>query len=383
MKNLINLAKALSALNLSKEAATVAALARNNYSAIRSFAGSHLRRMETSERFEGLEGKLTDDMWVLWVAEDLADKLSLHSPAFIGASDRDPFMYSYGSYAFSASNDNGESVVLKIGPANEIGPYKKIIDIFGANPPSIIPKVFEAKTFDEIGYTPPEGISKPFSYIIMEELEKMPSNMSHLLQSFSSYGESLRLLLDNPGAMTTIIQKCCDLIRADLNNYYASHNPESSAEDNVVATNNLLGLFSEKIWNKIKTNNSINYSSKDIKKIAEDIFGPYINGENIKIIANEFSNNLLDILEKIPTAEDYSANTVLGKKIKTALDELRGLGINPNDLHSDNIMIRPDTGEIVISDLGHFTFAGPVSYGGEKTEKVHTDAVQKTEKVYR
>ena len=46
MKNLIKLAKALSVLNLNKEAATVAALARNNSSAIQSFAGSQLRRMQ-------------------------------------------------------------------------------------------------------------------------------------------------------------------------------------------------------------------------------------------------------------------------------------------------------------------------------------------------
>lgn len=372
MKNLIKLAKALSVLNLNKEAATVAALARNNSSAIQSFAGSQLRRMQVSERLEGHEGILSNDAWALWVAEDLSDKLSLHSPAFIGASDRDPFVYSYGAYAFSASNDNGESVVLKIGPADEIGPYKKIIDMFGANPPSIVPKVFEAKTFAEIGYVPPEGISKPFSYIIMEELEKMPANMSEFLQSPAASDESFRILMDTPGAMSNIIQKCCDESKQLLNKCLAINNPTNAGE----LTDDLMALFSEKIFNKIKfykSSNDFNYLLKDIYRVSENVFLNYIDNKKIIEFNLSFEVILKNKLSLSPVRNNYDVDTSLGKKVKTALIKLKNLGINPNDLHEENIMIRPNTGEIVISDLGHFTFdRSAVNYEEMKTEKVFT-----------
>jgi len=31
------------------------------------------------------------------------------------------------------------------------------------------------------------------------------------------------------------------------------------------------------------------------------------------------------------------------------------MNINPDDLHGNNIMMRPETGELVLADLGHFT----------------------------
>ena len=38
-----------------------------------------------------------------------------------------------------------------------------------------------------------------------------------------------------------------------------------------------------------------------------------------------------------------------------ALDDLKSMNINPSDVHGNNIMIRPETGELVLADLGHFT----------------------------
>ena len=51
-------------------------------------------------------------------------------------------------------------------------------------------------------------------------------------------------------------------------------------------------------------------------------------------------------------------------RVKEAIDALSSYGIYASDLHRENIMIRPSTGELVISDIGHFMV---VDSKGEET----------------
>jgi hypothetical protein len=43
------------------------------------------------------------------------------------------------------------------------------------------------------------------------------------------------------------------------------------------------------------------------------------------------------------------------RELMTAIEDLKSMNINPDDLHGNNIMMRPETGELVLADLGHFT----------------------------
>jgi hypothetical protein len=43
------------------------------------------------------------------------------------------------------------------------------------------------------------------------------------------------------------------------------------------------------------------------------------------------------------------------KELVRALDDLKALNVKPSDVHGNNIMLRPETGELVLADLGHFT----------------------------
>ena len=43
------------------------------------------------------------------------------------------------------------------------------------------------------------------------------------------------------------------------------------------------------------------------------------------------------------------------RELVGALDDLKSMKISPSDVHGNNIMLRPETGELVLADLGHFT----------------------------
>ena len=42
------------------------------------------------------------------------------------------------------------------------------------------------------------------------------------------------------------------------------------------------------------------------------------------------------------------------KELIVAINKLIEIDIEPSDLHGNNIMIRPGSGELVLADLGHF-----------------------------
>jgi hypothetical protein len=54
------------------------------------------------------------------------------------------------------------------------------------------------------------------------------------------------------------------------------------------------------------------------------------------------------------SAAEYDLNIPGAKQFSEAIRELKALGIKPGDVHKGNIMIRPDTNEIVIFDVGGF-----------------------------
>ena len=330
---------------------------------------SKLKRLQLAERSELTESPNprdidSTDAWMMTVAHDLSEILGLHHPAFIGFSGvRGRF--ASGAYAFSASNDSGESVVLKIGLAVEIRPYQKIMDLFGDNPPSIIPRIYAAGYFEDIGYKPPVKLANDFGYIVMEELESMPSNMAHFLQEFGSEGESLRVLKDYGTLLLDLVNGSIDSIDELLERCLTKEKDGSPKEEILDKKLDLLNKLKEICFFKIKSLNSLGYNNldkdgKDIYDIFQDIFDKVL-GEDLKKgdiedLSLRAARALLSEVNLTPVNSSYNLNTPLGKHFKEARRELDDFGIDPRDLHADNIMLRPGTGEIVICDLGHFGF---------------------------
>ena len=237
------------------------------------------------------------------------------------------------------------------------------MDLFGDDPPSIIPRIYAAGYFEDIGYKPPTRLANDFGYIVMEELESMPSNMAHFLQEFGSESESLRILKDHGTLLLDIVNGSIDSIAESLEN---SLTKDGSTKEEVFDKKlDLLNKLKEVCFFKIKSLNSLGYNGldkdgKDIYDIFQDIFtkvlGEDLKKGDIEDLSLRATRALLSEVNLTPVDSSYNLNTPLGKHFKEARRELDDLGIDPRDLHAENIMLRPGTGEIVISDLGHFGF---------------------------
>ena len=353
MKKLIKLARIINDSGFYDEAEQLISL------------GSKIKRLQLAERSEVVprpEPKNIDSInaWMLAVAADLSKKLGVHTPAFLGSSGRD--LYGRGAYAFSVSKDEGKSLVLKIGLAGELEPYKKILEKFGDKPPSILPVIYQAATFDEIGYEPPpSGLSSKFGVILMEELIPMPPNMAEFLQNRGGEEESFRILKDSGSELAEIINSSAEKNKSFLEFQLRRTNlSDKEAEDRA---KELLMTFKEEAFFGLKKATSlvtggINPGGKDlyaiIREISAPIFGSYLKKRAVEEVADGFTTILLSKMAEAPADSGYTLNTALGKHFSGALRELEDLGIEPKDLHADNIMLRPETYEIVISDLGHF-----------------------------
>lgn len=353
MKKLITLSNLLRKKSLHREAGLIIRLASN------------LKRLELAEVSEEPLGEIGPrdiagtDSWMKWVAHDLSEILGLHAPTFLGSSARDRF--GRGAYAFSASNDAGESVVLKIGLAGEIRPYQKAMRMFGEDPPSIFPRIYAAGFFDDIGYKPPVNLANDFGYIVMEELEPMPKDMAKFLQDLGSSSESFRFITENKNELRRLINLSAERIDSSLKNKITS--PLLSEDEVNQKVGEYLSDYKEALWNK-----SFEWKGSDNREVFSDLIyhdfyhtlNDILRGELTTVEINNLSERaaagFLSELNSAPVQSSYKLNTPLGRHFSKSIEELEEMGIEPGDLHADNIMLRPETGEIVISDLGHFGF---------------------------
>jgi hypothetical protein len=327
--------------------------------------GSGIKRLQLAERPEVMTIPEAEDIrsindWMLTVAAEVSEILGVHTPAFLGSSGRN--LYGRGAYAFSVSNDEGKSRVLKIGLAGELEPYKKIKERFGDKPPSILPVIYQAASFDEIGYEPPpSGLRNSFGVILMEELVPMPPNMAEFLQNRGGEEESFRILKDSGSELVEIINSSAEKNRSFLEFQLRKMKlSDKEAEDKA---GELLMTFKEEVFFGLKkatnlVSGGLNPGGKDlytiIREISTPIFGGHLKKQIVEEVADGFTRILLMKLSDAPADSEYNLNTALGKHFRKSIRELEDLGIDPRDLHADNIMLRPETYEIVISDLGHF-----------------------------
>ena len=349
MKKLIKLARIINDSGLYDEAEQLISL------------GSKIKRLQLAERPEVMTKPEAKDIqsindWMLTVAAEVSEILGVHTPAFLGSSGRD--LYGRGAYAFSVSNDEGKSRVLKIGLAGELEPYKKIQEKFGDKPPSILPVIYQAATFDEIGYEPPpSGLRNSFGVILMEELVPMPPNMAEFLQNKGGEEESFRILKDSGSELAEIINSSAEKNKSFLEfQLRRTKLSDKEAEDKA---KELLITFKEEAFFGLKKATRLEIGGGEdlytiIREISAPIFGSYLKKQAVEEVADGFTSILLSKMADAPADSGYTLNTALGKHLSGALRELEDLGIEPKDLHADNIMLRPETYEIVISDLGHF-----------------------------
>ncbi len=398
MHNEINLlAKILKSLNI-LEYKKVLKIASNLYHS------SDLKRFQMPDD-EMIDDEIIDEKsWMLYVARDLSEILELHSPAFIGRSK---------AYAWSASNNEGHPVIMKIIPRVEIDIYKKIMNIKKTHNISILPEIYDVKDFKEIPYNPPhintgyDGSQSEYSsdydsdydsdyhsdydsdndnnissemtgVVIMEELVKAPEDVvDYILHGIlpgdnGAYYNNLRYYFSNNQSLlmiaSDISEKIYNYMKNISNNSYESLNIELNNLKS--ETHNFLYNELKKIKHRYEKNlESDHYIDNVFEKFYNFFINDFLKKSNIlnKILESELDKvkkEIKKIFEKTLYDESPSKTPSVFKDrdptgFAEGMKKIDELNIIPYDLNDDNIMMRPESGEIVISDVGHFAVGDP------------------------
>jgi hypothetical protein len=244
-------------------------------------------------------------------------------------------------------------------------------------------------------YNPPKKDSTTkFAVVVMEELEKMPSDMVSLyFSNIIDSEEGITLFVNDKEALRSLISEHVKLyIMPMISNNTEFKDDYSAAEGSYLlnAISNNIKLYIEDILVKnvdklfIKPGYSNfyielaieNLSIKAIQRSLDEFSNKITVIDELKIVedtAYEFAHTITNkfIFSKVITSTPSPKRKLLSSRfdsignVKKAIDALSDFGILANDLHQDNIMIRPSTGDLVISDVGHFMVQG------SKTEKTY------------
>lgn len=307
------------------------------------------------DRFEERKEKIDK------IAKDVASVLNLVDIRFLARSPR-----LQGAYTYSAVDSKYRNVILKIQSTDEIGGYSNVQQIRSEVSPATrnhLPIIFIVKTLKSLGIDDNDSLCA----IVMERLEELPGNMFELISASPVRSKiSFNALIRDRKAFTMIIDNIIELTRKSiidvlkvvqrkididveisrLRNMLISASLSIVEPSDSKASSSIIQALMSQINNKIDlwcTGLGIRDSlEKDILK-----------SEYEKLLKFKLSSRAVP---KEPLIQNPGAlGNISGiKELISAIDELKSMNIKPQDLHGNNIMLRPETGELVIADLGHF-----------------------------
>lgn len=299
------------------------------------------------------------------LAKEVSKKINLTNPKVLG---RGAFASAYLCY-----DKNNLSVVLKIIPKQELNNYLKLKKIREIAPKKIkksLLKIYENGDTKDHNY----------AYIVTEYLEKLPETLGTILKGTYAYGdtytEPLRFALKTK-AFHISIQKALDEAFSWLKNRTISQdNKKESAMENIFTMENELKLIiAERIFSKLnielKNESNDNYEHilskcmnyafmqdskvKDIfSKIPSIFFEEFVEITILSLLTDVRRSAVKTNFTEIDNETNILKNIEPNKSFIEALEWLKEKGLKWRDLHEDNIMFRPNTGDIVISDFGLF-----------------------------
>lgn len=366
MKKLVKIANSLDKKNLIKEAdlldSIICKLAIND------------SRFFTDEELESNKSFFNDKFNIIkLIADKVCEELNLNTPMFLGSG--------YTAYAFSASDEYGDNVVIKIMTIDRLSRYKEIYENDDYDHP-ILPKIFDIKelndlylNFDELkkeiynDYISP--IIENYGVVIMEELEPIDKSLGKLLgESLISNDYNYRIFIEGSKEFVDLKDNLISNIDRYLTRLDINPKTQRDIIENIFVLFNTLLNKTEDInsfnfhykFNEIYSN-FIEYIKEKLNSYKDKIFINY-KDKIFKYIDNELSNffnSLIIIVSK--DSEEMDSSGIPGQKnFIEQVNSLKYMGITPSDIHSENIMIRPSTGEFVISDIGHFKFHSLFEY---------------------
>ena len=304
------------------------------------------------------------------VAEDVADKLGLADIRYLSRSKR-----LYGAYTYSAVDERNENVILKIQPKNELDGYVRAQQLIARLPDRVarhMPVIYKIRTLDELGVRPPFddfGSPEELGVIVMERLEELPGNMYDLItQPATRSMHSLESLVRDREAFAAVIDDAL-LKSKRVVDAAVTGAPRNSSV--VEETDRLRKMLVSVSYNLSVTSQSggIMLSTIDgLRDAVVEKIGLWYRAlgvtrpGTIQSLAQMIMSSITSLLgrravPKEPTKEPAGPlGRISGvRDLVRALDDLKSLNVSPSDVHGNNIMLRPETGELVLADLGHFT----------------------------
>lgn len=274
----------------------------------------------------------------------------------------------YGAYTYAVVDNNYRNVILKIQSIDEMEGYKNIQKIRNESSEVIknhLPIIFSVNTLRSLGiHIPDESLCA----IVMERLEELPGNLYDLISSSPGRSKiSLNALLNDRDAFTSLIDKIMSKLNQSIINIIKSSPLQVDANIQTSVLRRTLISISRSLDALADDNKDKLNITSSLLQLVNDKIDLWCSGLNVtdsalqSILKIDFSNFLkFELSSRAVPREPMSQNPgTLGvikgiKPLIAAIEELKHKNIVPQDLHGNNIMIRPDTGELVISDLGHF-----------------------------
>lgn len=301
-----------------------------------------------------------------------ARELGLSNLKFISKSKRFA-----GAHAFLAINEKHENVVLKIQSVDEITGYKKVQQMASVLPPDVanhLPTIYHVKPLQALlrGHKGAHFDKlEDFCAIVMERLEELPGNLFDLITKSPRKSEqSLNALLNDRKAFMKVVDNAVNqkipMITSILGRYSIHKNV--NIDDAIEQLKLQIGRAMYSSASRQTSNDPTLVINGLVKQTQEEIelwclgngisdkapFGSYNISKQISdAISSSLSRRAIPIEPKRERAGPLGHIKGIDKLL-IAVKKLELLGIMPSDLHGNNIMLRPDSGELVFADLGYF-----------------------------
>jgi hypothetical protein len=304
------------------------------------------------------------------LAAEVSKKLGLVDVRYLSRSKR-----MRGAYTYSAVDERNNNVVLKIQPADELTGYIRAQQAISKLPPSAarhLPVIYKVRKLTDLGISDPvDEFGKPeeIGVIVMERLDPLPGNMFDLITEPATKSmRSLESLLHDRQAFNDMIDEAMKKSERAIASAISSADHPVDRDEEFERLRKMLRSVSYDPSVTDQDEDAMISAIDGLSSVVWDKVNLWCHGLGIKrrgaaqSLTQMIMSSMSTLLGRraVPKEPMKDIAGPLGKlrgvrELVKAIDSMKSMNIHPSDVHGNNIMIRPETGELVIADLGHFS----------------------------
>ena len=318
------------------------------------------------------------------VAQKVGRALGMMEVQYLAKSKRD-----YGAFAYKGISPNYMNVIIKIAPEHELQGYYKIEEIKQTMPESVakhLPHIYKLTNMKKLGVEWPKEhpteSDRNLGIIVMEPLDTLPGPIFDLIKSPPAADDFvLETFLNDDILFNGFIEKYLvssqtqQAVESFLNDAKPNYDAADVEAVKTALKERLMLLrnfkyprFVPSLLSRVdfkKPTQRVNLLKPQIKRLVHQAlkrFAPNIEliSDVVETLSDDFSYELTTNSRAIPTEPSQGgkfgvmSDSNLLADFKRAIKYMVNHGIFVSDLHANNLMIRPESMDIVIADLGHF-----------------------------